>query len=494
MSEPTENPVTPPVPENREQADRVETPAAPTPATATPKPRPAPRPGPRPGGPRPSLVARAVQPVEAEPVVAVLDDAAARVAAQFGRVDAEGTVYVREEAGERSVGQFPGVDAEEAMSLYVRRYLDLAAKVTIFEARLSGADLAIKEIDATLARLTEETAEPSAVGDLDALRARVSALADVAAARRAQLDAERAAAKEVALAERTAIVEAAEKLAGTDPVKIQWRPAGEELRRLLDQWKDAQRSGPRIDRAHEESLWKRFSHARTAFDRERRHYFAELEQRNSAAKEDKERLVAAAEALSTSTDWGPTAGAYRDLMTQWKAAGRASRRDDDALWARFRAAQDAFFAARDELNAATDAEYAANLTVKEQLLIEAEALVPVTDLGAAKSALRSIQERWEDAGRVPRGDVQRVEGQLRAVETAIRDAEQAKWQRSNPETQARAEGAAAQLESAIKDLETKLAAARASGNTRKVDELQTALAARQSWLEQVLRAAEDSRG
>ncbi|MEK8228922.1 DUF349 domain-containing protein [Oerskovia sp. M15] len=113
-------------------------------------------------------------------------------------------------------------------------------------------------------------------------------------------------------------------------------PAGEELRKLLDQWKDAQRNGPRIDRASEESLWKRFSHARTAFDRERRHYFAELEQRNSSAKEVKEKLVERAEALQNSTDWGATAGAYRDLMTEWKAAGRANRRDDDALWARFR--------------------------------------------------------------------------------------------------------------------------------------------------------------
>ncbi|MDF2849105.1 MAG: hypothetical protein K0R97_3087, partial [Oerskovia sp.] len=422
------------------------------------------------------------------------DSAAAKAAAGFGRVDEDGTVYVTESAGERSVGQFPGVTSEEALALYVRRYLDLQAKVALFEARLTGTDLSVKEIDSTLSKLTEETAEPSAVGDLDGLRAHVESLRTVAASRRAELEAERNAAKEAALAARTEIIEAAEKIASTDPSRIQWRPAGEELRKLLDQWKDAQRNGPRIDRTSEEALWKRFSHARTAFDRERRHYFAELEQRNSSAKEVKEKLVQRAEALQNSTDWGATAGAFRDLMTEWKAAGRANRRDDDALWARFRAAQDAFFQARDELNAATDAEYAQNLVVKEALLEQAERLVPVTDLAQAKVALRDIQEKWEDAGKVPRADVQRVEARLRAVETAVRDAEQSQWSRSNPETRARAEGAAAQLESAIAGLEEDLAAATAKGDKRKVAEIESAITARRAWLEQVVKAAEDSRG
>ncbi|MFI2703639.1 DUF349 domain-containing protein [Cellulosimicrobium composti] len=474
--------------------------AAPTPRPAAPRPGPRPKPSALPHPPRkPAAPAGAPAPAAAAPEVPVVpaladDSAAAKAAAAFGRVDEDGTVYVREQAGERTVGQFPGVSTEEALALYVRRYLDLQAKVALFEARLTSTDLSVKEIDQTLARLTEETAEPSAVGDLDGLRARVDALRGAAAERRSQLEAERAAAKAAALAARTEIIEAAEKIAATDPSRMQWRPAGEELRALLERWKEAQRTGPRIDRASEEALWKRFSHARTAFDRERRHYFAELEQRNAAAKAAKEKLVAEAEALSSSTDWGPTAGAYRDLMARWKAAGRASRKDDDALWARFRAAQDTFFQARDAANSATDAEYAANLQVKEALLVEAEALVPVKDLAAAKSALRDIQERWEEAGRVPRGDLQRVEGRLRAVENAVRDAEQAQWTRTNPETRARAEGAAAQLEAAIEALEADLAAAQSRGDQRAVKDLETALTARRSWLEQVVRAAEDSRG
>ncbi|MEZ0449621.1 DUF349 domain-containing protein [Cellulomonas sp. ICMP 17802] len=465
--------------------------AAPIPSPAAIRPVPRPRPVPHPPAhPTPAAVAAA----PSAPVAPPQDAAEAAHAATFGSVDDEGNVSVREAAGERVVGQYPGATQEEALALYVRRFLDLQAKVTLFEARLSATDLSIKEIDQTLARLTDEVAEPAAVGDLDGLRTRLEALQATAAERRAAAEVERAAAREAAVLARTEIVEQAEKIAATDPSRIQWRPAGEQLRTLLDQWKEAQRSGPRLDRPTEESLWKRFSHARTTFDRERRHFFAELETRNASAKQVKEQLVAEAEKLQSSTDWGATAGVFRDLMAQWKAAGRASRADDDALWARFRAAQDAFFAARDAQSAATDEEFRANLEVKEALLTEAEALVPVTDLAAAKAALHKIQDRWEAAGKVPRGDVQRIEGRLRAVETAVRDTDQAQWRRTNPETRARAEGAAAQLEQAIAGLEADLDRAKAAGDTRRIADAQAALDARRAWLEQVQRAAQDARG
>ncbi|WP_024288239.1 DUF349 domain-containing protein [Cellulomonas sp. KRMCY2] len=486
------------------QAHAAETPApeaapsAETTPTARPMARPVPRPhapSTRPAVPSPAAVAATAGPTTTPvPVPPALTPAESAEAARWGRVDDDGTVWVREESGERVVGQYPGADHSDALAFYVRRYADLHAKVLLFEARLSATDLPVKEIDSTLEHLTEELAEPAVVGDLDALRTRLVALGEVAAQRRAVADAERAAAKQAALEARTAIVEAAEKIAGTDPERIQWRPAGEQLHALLDQWKDAQRHGPRVDRGSEDALWKRFSHARSTFDRERRRYFSELEKHNAGAKAEKAALVATAEQLATSTDWAETSSAYRDLMTRWKNAGRASRKDDDALWARFRAAQDQFFSARDANQKETDAEFAANLEVKLALLAEAEKLVPVRDLAAARAGLRDLQERWEKAGKVPRGEIQRVEGRLRAVEQAVREAEQSQWQRSNPETRARAEGAAAQLLAAIAGLEQDLAKATAAGNTRKIAEAQAALDARRAWLEQVERAAADSRG
>jgi len=403
-------------------------------------------------------------------------------------------VFVVETAGERAVGQVPGSTGDDALALYVRRFLDLEAKVTLFAARLSTSDLSLKEIDQTLVALTDEVAEPAAVGDLDGLRARLDELREVAATRKQAVEAERAAARERALGERTAIVEQAEKIASTDPERIQWKPAGEQLRQLLDTWKEAQRTGPRLERGVEDALWKRFSHARTTFDRERRHHFAQLEARNTEAKAAKEAIVTEAETLSTSTDWGATAGAYRDLMTRWKAAGRAARSVDDALWARFRTAQEQFFAARDAQSAQVDAEFQANLAVKLDLLTEAEALLPVKDLEAAKTALRSIQARWEQAGKVPRAEIQRIEARLRAVEKAVRDSEDARWRRTNPETRARAEGMVAQLTAAIAGLEADLAKATEAGNTRKAEELRAALTARQAWLSQAEQAAADARG
>ncbi|HMO11796.1 MAG TPA: DUF349 domain-containing protein, partial [Actinotalea sp.] len=325
-------------------------PPAPAPAPAAPTPRPVPRPMPRPGtsaGPRPAPAA-ATAPVPVPPDLSPAEEAEA---AGFGRVDPDGTVWVRGEVGERVVGQFPDAPADEALALYVRRYADLRAKALLFETRLAG-DLPVKEIESTLEHLGAELAEPAAVGDLDGLRARLDAVRSVAAERKAKAEAERAAAKAAALEQRTALVEAAERIAGTEPTKMQWRPAGEQLRVLLDQWKEAQRSGPRIDRPSEDALWKRFSHARSSFDRERRRWFAELEKSNTAAKDAKASLVAEAEALASSTDWAGTSTAFRDLMARWKSAGRAGRKDDDALWARFRAAQDAFFAARDAANKA----------------------------------------------------------------------------------------------------------------------------------------------
>ncbi|WP_454778082.1 DUF349 domain-containing protein [Georgenia muralis] len=454
--------------------------AEPAPAPAPrPVPRPAPRPLPRKAAPAVAAAAPPTPPVDAH-------DAAE--AAAWGRVAEDGTVYVREAAGERVVGQYTGADTEEALGFYVRRFLDLQAQVALFEARLP--QLAPKEIDQTLQTLTEALAEPAAVGDVDALRARLDKLREIGEERRREAAAEREAARAVAVSERTAIVEKAEAIAEQDPSRTQWKQSGERLRELLDQWKTAQRSGPRLDRPTEDKLWKRFSHARTAFDRHRRQYFSELDAAQSTVKAAKEKLIARAEEMASSTDWGRTAAAYRQLMDEWKEAGRASRKDDDALWARFRAAQQRFFDARSAQNAEVDAEYGDNLKVKLAILEEAEALVPVTDLKAAKAALRPLQDRWEAAGKVPRADVQRVEGRMRAVEQAVRDAEQAVWKQSNPETRARAEGAAAQLESAIGQLEDQLEAARATGDADAVAQAQAALDARRAWLDQIQRTAQ----
>ncbi|QPL06417.1 MULTISPECIES: DUF349 domain-containing protein [Actinomyces] len=425
----------------------------------------------------------AAVPTPTAPAEPEVDPQEAMDAAKWGRVDGEGRVYVQDADTEREVGQFPDAPIAEALAFYVRRFLDLKATVDLFATRLP--QLSVREIDSTVSSLEESLKAPAAVGDLEGLRARFAALKDVASERRAAVNAERAAAREQALKDRTALVERAEAIADQDPGRTQWKNSGAELRDLLEQWKGAQRRGPRLDRPTEDGLWKRFSHARTTFDRHRRQYFSELDAKQSAVKAAKEALIKRAEELSGSTDWAGTSAKYRDLMEEWKKAGRASRKEDDALWARFRAAQQVFFDARRAKDEATDTEYAENLKVKEALVAKAEALLPIKDVKVAKKALRPIQDAWEEVGRVPRAAVRRIEGRMRAVEDAIRDAENAEWRRSDPETKARAEGLAGQLEDSIAALERDLEAARSAGNTKKVAEAEAALTARRAWLEQV---------
>lgn len=409
----------------------------------------------------------------------------------WGRVADDGTVFVTTADGERPVGSYPGATAEEALAYFGRKYDELVAQVSLAEQRLTVPDVPVKDVSRALDNVRGTLPEAAVVGDLAGLQARIDSVDSVLAERRKVADAARRAAKEEARAQRTALVEEAEAIAGTDASRVQWKAAGERMGVLFEAWKTAQRGGPRLDKPVEDDLWKRFSHARTAFDRARRHHFAQLSTQHAEAKAAKERLVAEAEALSTSTAWAETASAYRALMDRWKTAGRASRKEDDVLWARFRSAQDVFFSARNADAATQDAEFDGNLRQKEALLVEAEALLPVRDLATAKSALRSLQERWEEIGKVPRADVSRLERRMRTVEEAVKARDDDRWKRSNPEGKARAEGALGQLEDSIAALERDLATATERGDRRRIREAEEALVARRAWLEQVRRAAQD---
>ena len=467
----------------------------PTPASV-PKPGPRPDPGPRPvPHPAPPAAGRPGVPAPPHSVGTVTAGAqASEEAKRFGRVAEDGTVFVRTPDGERAVGSYPGASPDEALAYFGRKYDEVVAQVELFERRLTATDVSASEAQSGIATLREAARDLNAVGDLAALDARIQALEPVVEKRRAEADAARARARDEARARRTALVEEAEALAAVPAERTQWRADGQRMKDLFEQWRSEQRGATRLDRRSEDELWKRFSHARTAFDRKRRQHFAHLDQQQEEAKAIKTALVKEAEALQSSTDWGATAATYKRLMDQWRAAGRANRKDDDELWNRFRSAQDAFFAARHAVQAEQDAEFTANLAVKEALLAEAEALLPITDLAAAKAALRGIQDRWEAAGKVPRADMERVERRMRAVEQAVRDREDERWKRNNPEARARAQSAVDQLEAGIADLGADLERARAAGNQRRVADIEQSLTARREWLEQARRALSDFGG
>ena len=401
----------------------------------------------------------------------------------WGRVDDEGNVYVRTADGERVVGQWVGGDPTEAMSLYTRRFEGLEVEVTLLEKRLgSGAlspDDAIKAADKVRALITDA----QAVGDLDSLAKRLDALQPAIEKQREERKAARAAKAIEAVAEKSRIADLAEALATSSD----WRAGADKLRELLDEWKAL----PRIDKKTDDALWHRFSSARTTYTRRRKSHFGEQAALRDTAQAAKEELIKEAEALSSSTEWGPTAGKYRDLMARWKKAGSAPRGVDDKLWKRFRAAQDTFFEARDATNAQLDAEYEVNADKKLVILEEAEKLLPIKNLEAARKAWHDISDRWEAAGKVPRDKVKEFEGRIRKVENAIRTAGDELWTKSNPELNARADDMIGKLQKAIDDTRAELDKAEAAGDAKKVKSLKENLDSRQAFLEMAQKTQAD---
>ena len=485
--QPTPRPVPAPGPVPKPGVPRPGAPAAPAQASRGPAPTPAAVPPSAAPAATPSVTPSAT-PSAAAPALASPESVAR--ARAFGRVTEDGHVYVVVDGEEVLCGQFPDATEDEALGYFARKFDDVEAQVALLEQRVAaGAPSA--DMQSTVDHLAEQVGQRKMLGDVKALESRLEALRpairELEAAERAAHEAQRA----QNVAAREAIVAEAEQIAAQDPQRTQWKQSSARMAELFDQWKTHQKSGIRLGRAAEDALWKRFRTARTTFDRHRRAFFSQLDADNSEAKKAKEALIAEAEALSGSTDWGATAAEYRRLMDRWKESKRASKKDDDALWARFRAAQDVFFEARAADQNKQDEEFGANLAVKEALLAEAEALVPFTDLAATKAKLRGIQERWEAAGKVPRADMARIEKRLRTVEEAVRSREDEKWTRTNPETRARAEGALGQLEDSIAGLERDLEAARASGDARAEKEAAAALAARRAWLQAVRRTADE---
>jgi hypothetical protein len=409
------------------------------------EPRPTPRPGPRPG-PKPTPHPNP------HPIVSV----PASDPHRFGRVDDDGTVWLISAAGERVIGSWQAGDTEAAFVHFGRRFDDLSTEIALLEERLAAGTGDARKIKATAAGLAETLSGANVLGDIDALAGRLAGIAEhaeaTAAADRTRRDEHRAA----QTARKEALAAEAEEMANNS---TQWKVAGDRLRTILDEWKTI--SG--LDRKTDDALWKRYSAARETFNRRRGSHFAELDRERAGAREAKEQLCIKAEELVDSTDWGATSAEFRKLLVDWKAAGRAARDVDDALWNRFKAAQDTFFKARNAATAERDAEFVANATAKEALLSEAEKL-DTSNHEAARAALRTIGDKWDAIGKVPREQSADLERRLRAVEKKVRDA--AEPSGPDPQAQARAE----QFRERVEQFERQAQKAEAAGRTKEAEE------------------------
>ncbi|RBY85185.1 DUF349 domain-containing protein [Blastococcus sp. TF02A-26] len=463
-----------PAPEpGAEAAPDVETPAAEAPAGEEPVTP----------GPLPEEAAAAIAAVPAPGAVpphAAGDAPAAAPASDpsaWGRVDEDGTVYVRTAEGERAVGSWQAGDPAAGLAHFGRRYDDLATEVGLLEARLKAHTGNPGEIKSKAQALAEQIPTATAVGDLDGLAARARAMVETAEAASATYRAEKAAQRTAQIARKEALAVEAEQIAAESTA---WKAAGDRLKAIVEEWKTIRG----IDRKTDEALWQRFAAARDAFGRRRGAHFASLDAQRGEARAAKQELIAEAQRLSTSTDWGPTSAAMRSLMDRWKAVPRTGRDGDDDLWKQFRAAQDVFFAARTESDKARNSEEQANQQAKEEILAEAEKLDPSKDLRGTQNALRKLQERYDAIGHVPRGAMRALEDRMQAVEQKVRGAADAGRVRTAPENPM-----VTSMRAAVAKAEEQLAKAEAAGDRRRIDEAKANLATRQEWLAEAEKSA-----
>jgi hypothetical protein len=389
---------------------------------------------------------------------------------EWGRIDDSGAVFLRTATGERQIGSWQAGSVEEGLAFYIRRYDDLAADVALLEGRAGSPATDPVAVQTAVNKLRETIPDAAALGDLDSLCRRLDAVGGTLKERLAAKAAERAKVAEAAVERKRGLVAEAVALSTGDS----WRAGGDRFRAIVEEWKSI-----RIDRKTDGALWDEFAKARRTFDTRRRAHFAQLDATRDAAAQVKAKLAAEAEKLAQSTEWAPAAKRFRDLMAQWKAAGRGTRQADDELWQRFKTAQDAFFTRRTEVFSARDAEQNTNLAAKQALLAEVEKIDAKADPDGARKRLKSIHDRWEKIGHVPREEKDRLEDSLGAVERAIREATSAARVVSVSESPL-----VIRLRESVGKLEARLSRAQAAGDTKLAAETEDALATQREWLAQ----------
>ena len=401
--------------------------------------------------------------------------------AKYGRVAADGTVFVITGDGEKAVGSYPGKTPEEALAYFVRKFEALASEVALLAARIKSGAMVPSDALAAVTKLRQQVENLNGVGNLAALKLSVEQIPNLIEEHKNIFEARKAAeaaAKAVKRAEGQAIKEKLVVEAEMHALSENWKLTSERLKTLLDEWKKA----PRLDKKADADLWKRFSTSRNKFDKRRRTHFATLLQAQSAVKSAKEVIVSEAESLANSRDWVATARRYKALMDQWKLSGRGKKTDDAKLWARFKAAQDTFFAAKNSDLEKRQGTMSENLAKRDALILEIEAVLPITNLDEARRKFRDLQSKWSKIGMTERSKRAALDKRFGNVETAIKEAEAEKWRKSDPTAKARANDVVSQLSAAVANYEAQAVKAEAAGNAKKASELREAAAARRNWL------------
>jgi len=403
--------------------------------------------------------------------------------AKFGRVGEDGTVYVITPTGDRAVGSYPGKSPEEALAYFVKKFEMAASEVALLAARIRSGAMVPSDAHEAVNKLRTQITELNGVGDLanlasslEKIPALISEHEGAYQARKAAQNAEREARKVEAEAIKEKIVAEAESMIDS----VAWKVTTARLKELLDEWKKA----PRLDKKVDAALWKRFSSSRNKFDKRRRIHFSNLDSEQKKVASTKEVIVKEAESLANSREWLNTAKRYKELMDQWKASGRGKKSADTALWNRFKTAQDTFFKAKNADMDKRKNSMVENLAKREAMIVEFEALLPISDFRSAKNKFYDLMGKWQKIGMTDRKKRSTFDARIKKVEDEINELERNFQRKSDPSAKAQANKVVQGLAEAIENYEKQAAKAEAAGQTAKAMVAREAAAARRGWLEQ----------
>ena len=413
--------------------------------------------------------------------------------AKFGRVGEDGTVYVITPTGDRAVGSYPGKTADEALAYFVKKFEMAASEVALLAARIRSGAMVPSDAHEAVNKLRTQILELNGVGDLanlaqslEKIPALITEHEGAYQARKAAQNAEREARKVEAAAIKEKIVAEAESLIES----VAWKVTTARLKELLDDWKKA----PRLDKKVDAALWKRFSSSRNKFDKRRRTHFSNLDSEQKKVATTKESIVKEAESLANSREWLNTAKKYKELMDQWKAAGRGKKSADTALWNRFKTAQDTFFKAKNADMDKRKGSMVENLAKREAMIVEFEALLPITDFKSAKKKFYDLMGKWQKIGMTDRKKRASFEARIKKVEDEINELERNFQRKSDPSAKAQANKVVQGLAEAIENYEKQAAKAEAAGQTAKAMVAREAAAARRGWLEEAQKGLTEFTG
>ena len=413
--------------------------------------------------------------------------------AKFGRVGEDGTVYVITPAGDRAVGSYPGKTADEALAYFVKKFEMAASEVALLAARIRSGAMVPSDAHEAVNKLRTQISELNGVGDLvnlaqslEKIPALITEHEGAYQARKAAQNAEREVRKVEAAAIKEKIVVEAESLIDS----VAWKVTTARLKELLDDWKKA----PRLDKKVDAALWKRFSSSRNKFDKRRRTHFSNLDSEQKIVASTKESIVKEAESLANSREWLNTAKKYKELMDKWKAAGRGKKSADTALWNRFKTAQDTFFKAKNADMDKRKGSMVENLAKREVMIIEFEALLPITDFKSAKKKFYDLMGKWQKIGMTDRKKRASFDSRIKKVEDEINELERNFARKSDPSAKAQANKVVQGLAEAIENYEKQAAKAEAAGQTAKAMVAREAAAARRGWLEEAQKGLTEFTG